>query len=302
MAKKVSTPVTKKIFFMCVSEDIDHPIRWSLKNDFKSLINLKAYKGIKDLKRALDAESCNYLIIDSLVFDPLLKHAEEIYAKYPHLKMLAVLHPEVTSVEVKAIKDSESIVDAIIRPFTPESLYECLYQSFGFKKPKEVNIFNLKKGMVVADDIFSQSGSEPLVECGVVLDDELIEKLKKFNIKKAKVHDDMTKLLNCWEYKKCGFHGQCPASIFIDADGYLGGTCAGRGCMFVKDTMLENELIKGKSFGEKLKLICTKCEFCKIVATDSKGAVSHNLFVEHIKNNKADKRNENPLLEKPKIN
>ncbi|MBF0519421.1 MAG: hypothetical protein HQK92_06840 [Nitrospirae bacterium] len=302
MAKKVLTPVTKKVFFMCVSEDVDHPIRWSLKNDFKSLITLKAYKGVKDLKRALEADPCNYLIVDSLVFDPILKHTEEIFAKYPFLKILVVLPPELTAVEVKSIKESASVTDVIIRPFTPESLYAVLYDSFGFKKPKEVNIFGLKKGMVVADNIFSQSGSEPLVECGVVLDDALIETLKKHNIKKVNVHDDMTKLLNCWEYQKCGFSGQCPASIFVDADGYLGGVCAGRGCMFVKDTILNNELIKGKNFVEKVTLMCSKCEFCKIVATDSKGAVSHSNFVEHIKNNKADKRNENPLIEKPKIN
>ncbi|MBF0319662.1 MAG: hypothetical protein HQL01_07665 [Nitrospirae bacterium] len=302
MAKKEVSTVTKRRFFICVAQDIDHPMRWCLKNDFKSLVTIKVFKTPNDLKKAMkDGETCDYLILDSVVCDPIEKFAGEFFIGFNAVKIMAIVPPEITAVALNALSATKEIKDIIKRPFTPEGLQQCIFETFGFKKPKEINVFELKKGMVLSENVTSPGG-EALIECGVVLNDMEIAKLVKYNIQRVTVHTDMTAVLNCWEFKKCGQLGRCPASVFVDADGFLGGVNAGRGCMFVKDTLLQHELIKDKSFGEKLTLICSKCEFCKIVASESKGAVSHTLFVEHIKANKGRKKQEGIVMKDPEIN
>lgn len=291
MAGKKKEPVAKRIFFVCVSQDIDHSLRWCLKNDFRSLITVAGYSSANTLKKAIEEKDCHALIVDSVVIDPLTDFIGKVKTMNPTLKILAILPSKPMHTEVKALTEL-NIGGIIARPFTPESLYEHLYQMFGFQKPKEINIFELKRGMVAADDIYGATGSEPLVECGAVLDEATIAKLVQSNIKRLKVHEDTKGFMNCWEYKQCGHFGRCPASIFVEADGYLNGFNAGRGCMYVKDTLIERESIAGKSFVEKLKTLCAKCEFCKMVAKESQGKTSHALFVEHIELMKDKKKNE----------
>ena len=77
--------------------------------------------------------------------------------------------------------------------------------------------------------------------------------------------------LNCWEFKKCGRepggenvpeYGLCPASIYTEADGFLGGKNAGRACTFVTGTFCD-ERFQG-SYAEKEKN-CTSCDFYRIL-------------------------------------
>jgi rhodanese-related sulfurtransferase len=73
--------------------------------------------------------------------------------------------------------------------------------------------------------------------------------------------------LNCWEFKKCGRepggenvpeYGVCPASVYREADGFLGGKNAGRACTFVTGTFCD-ERFQG-SYVEKEKN-CAGCDF-----------------------------------------
>lgn len=305
MAKKSNTSITKKIFFMYVSEDIDHPIRWSVKNDFKSLIQLKSYKTAGALYKALQEEECHFLILDSVLFESVGEFIAKVYAAVPTIMILVVTQAEAPGRELKELTSMEGVADAIMRPFTPDQLNKCLYEIFGFKKPVELNLFNVKKGMVLAADVFSATSKDPIVNAGVVLDDEDIDKMINCNIQRVSVHDETARFLNCWEVKKCGHEGRCPASVFLDADGFLGGINAGRGCMFVKDTLLEIEKHKDKPFGTKIRALCSKCEYCKLVATESRGKVSHADFIEYVKSNKGKKTKSAMAIftdEKPKVN
>lgn len=64
--------------------------------------------------------------------------------------------------------------------------------------------------------------------------------------------------VNCWEFKKCGQEGKCPASTFEAADGYLGGKNGGRGCVYITGTFC-NKRIQG-TYQDKEKN-CAECEF-----------------------------------------
>lgn len=73
--------------------------------------------------------------------------------------------------------------------------------------------------------------------------------------------------LNCWEFKKRGKepggenvseYGVCPASIYTEADGFLGGKNAGRACAFVTGTFCDDRF-QG-TYREKKKN-CLSCGF-----------------------------------------
>ncbi len=75
------------------------------------------------------------------------------------------------------------------------------------------------------------------------------------------------KILNCWEYKKCGREagglladelGICPCSVDEKSDGINRGENAGRICWAITGTMCEGK-IQG-SFAEKFKG-CGLCDF-----------------------------------------
>jgi len=63
---------------------------------------------------------------------------------------------------------------------------------------------------------------------------------------------------NCWEYKKCGKQGVCPAYIEVRLDGVHGGQNAGRSCWVVAETHCDGKVQAG--FASKFSE-CAKCEF-----------------------------------------
>jgi methyl-accepting chemotaxis protein len=90
--------------------------------------------------------------------------------------------------------------------------------------------------------------------------------------------------LNCWEFKKCGREpggpksdelGVCPASTFKDADGFLGGVNAGRGCVYVTGTFCGGN-IQG-TYQDKLKN-CGKCNFYAQLKNESGAELSVTSF------------------------
>jgi hypothetical protein len=305
MAKSNRTAVTKKIFFIYVSEDIDNAVKWSLKRDFTSLIVVKPYKTAGSLYKALQENECHLLILDSLLVESVEEYVKKVRDAVPTIKTLIITQANAPDAEVNELTSIESVVGVVMRPFTPDQLNGCLYETFGFKKSVEMNIFNIKKGMVVAADVFSATSKDPIVYAGEVLDEEAIKHLMNSNVQRITVHSETSSFLNCWEVRNCGNLGKCPATAFLDADGFLGGINAGRGCMFVRNTLVELDKIKDQPFSVKVKELCGKCEFCKLVAFESRGTVSHATFVDHIKRNKDKKKTSDLTIltdEKPKHN
>ncbi|MBA2848262.1 hypothetical protein G4V39_04475 [Thermosulfuriphilus ammonigenes] len=72
----------------------------------------------------------------------------------------------------------------------------------------------------------------------------------------------MTQRLNCWEFKRCGRQGTCPASTEKRADGINGGKNGGRACWAIAGTFCGGK-IQGV-YSQKLAS-CLKCDFYKLV-------------------------------------
>lgn len=79
------------------------------------------------------------------------------------------------------------------------------------------------------------------------------------------------RVLNCWEFKKCGREpggryshdlGVCPATTATRLDGLHGGTNGGRACWFVVGTLCNGE-VQG-TYARKYKS-CIYCDFYKKV-------------------------------------
>lgn len=85
--------------------------------------------------------------------------------------------------------------------------------------------------------------------------------------------------MNCWDVKKCGKAGKCPASTLKEANGFLGGKNAGRGCVYVTGTFCSGT-VQG-TFKEKEKN-CLACDFFKMMKQEEGTAMnvaSFNVFV-----------------------
>jgi hypothetical protein len=177
------------------------------------------------------------------------------------------------------LSQCDVVIDIIVRPFTIKRLYSYIENKFGMKKSVDVGVKFvttelIKGGLVAAENVYIPGKDEPLIECGVVLDDEHIRELIKHNITKIKVHEDAHKFINCWEFKKCNEFGECPSFVNVDADGFLEGVNAGRACMYINATV---EMCGGgrryKSWEEKIKVICHDCEFYKMILTCNDGRI-----------------------------
>jgi hypothetical protein len=94
----------------------------------------------------------------------------------------------------------------------------------------------------------------------------------------------MTAKMNCWEFKKCGKMGTCPASTLSSADGYLGGRNAGRSCVYVTGTLCSGT-IQG-TFKEKEKN-CLACDFFLVLKKEEGTAMNAITFMDHVRKREA---------------
>ncbi|MBF0465211.1 MAG: hypothetical protein HQK96_01940 [Nitrospirae bacterium] len=275
-----------------LSEDIDSVIQSSLRNDFKGITAVKGFRRPGTLSRALETESPSLLVVDGLLVESLPDFIREIDNRKPPYKILLILPSYSTQEDMQTLLDYANVVPHILlRPFTLQRLYTYLNDSFHFTKPKVVTVSQisadtLSKGMILAEDVYIPGGNEPLLDCGTVLDEASIRALIEKNIKNIKVHEDTAKFMNCWEVKKCGCVGECPASFFVDADGFLGGINAGRACVYLKYT-------KGpcvgiyKNIAEKIKILCSRCEFYKMLLKDNIDKIPIAELFKHVEKKKA---------------
>ena len=89
---------------------------------------------------------------------------------------------------------------------------------------------------------------------------------------------------NCWEFTKCGKEpgghnvsslGECPASTFEWANGFLGGKNGGRGCTYISGTFCEGQI---QGTFEKKEKNCSQCEFYKYLRSEHGSEFSVNRF------------------------
>jgi len=94
---------------------------------------------------------------------------------------------------------------------------------------------------------------------------------------------------NCWEVRECGREpggrraaqlGICPAALFGDADGYLGGRNGGRACAFVAGTFCEGDL-QG-TYRDKSK-DCWDCAFYQGLKSEHGSAFSLPAFALYLR-------------------
>ncbi|MBF0465241.1 MAG: hypothetical protein HQK94_09190 [Nitrospirae bacterium] len=282
---------SKRKVFLLLSEDIDSVIQSSLRNDFRGITEIKGYRSANNLSRALETHSPSLIIIDAVLVESLTDFIRKVNESKPSYKMLLILPSYYTEEDMGDLLNySHIILDLIKRPFTLNRLYTYLKDRFNFTKPKVLTVSfistdALSHGMILAEDVYIQGSTEPLLECGTVLDEESLKELIKNKIKHIKVNEDTSKFMNCWEVKKCDCLGECPASFFVEADGFLGGINAGRACIYLKYTTGPCVGIY-KSIAEKIKLMCSRCEFYKMLLQDNIDKTSLSDLVNHTKKQK----------------
>ncbi|MBF0565412.1 MAG: hypothetical protein HQK89_09225 [Nitrospirae bacterium] len=293
---------TKRIIYLMLGEDIDSTIRSSLRSDFRGITSLKGYRTVNSLNRALEERPPSLLIVDGVFIESITDFLSKVSESRQSYKILLILP---SRFDVKDIENMRTyldiILDIIIRPFTLKRLYTYLSDRFLFTKPQVVSVSQIStqsiaNGMVLAEDVYIPGGTEPLFDCGTVLDEESIKELIKNNVKNIKVHEDTSKFMNCWEVKKCGCVGECPASYFVDADGFLGGINAGRACIYLKHTTGPCIGIY-KNVADKVKLLCYKCEFYKMLLKDNIEKTTISDLSKHVEKQKNKKAKEKPETE-----
>ncbi|MBF0382299.1 MAG: hypothetical protein HQL69_14845 [Magnetococcales bacterium] len=114
-------------------------------------------------------------------------------------------------------------------------------------------------------------------------------------------------LLNCWNWNNCGRYpggpkademGVCPATIATQADGFLNGRAAGRGCAYVTGTFCGGT-VQGSAKDKTHN--CKKCDFYKALKKEFKTALSAVQFNNYVKDKKATPLNPNlPWVAKSK--
>ena len=283
---------TKRSIWLMLSADIDNVIQGGLRNEFRGITEVKAYKTFPALNRALSVQLPSLIIIDGILVEKLVDAVKEINESKPSYKLLLILPSSTTKEEMRTFLGySNLIMDIVVRPFTLKRLYTYLSDRFHFTKPqlvsvKQISTEAISEGMILAEDVFLPGSSEPLFDCGTVLDEDSIKALIANNIKNIKAHKDTAKFMNCWEVKKCDCIGKCPASYFVDADGFLGGVNAGRACIFLKNT-------QGPCAGsykdpaEKIKNLCNDCRFYKMLLKDDIGKTTISDLVKYVENKKS---------------
>ena len=100
-------------------------------------------------------------------------------------------------------------------------------------------------------------------------------------------------LLNCWNWKNCGRYpggpkvadmGVCPATTSTQANGFLNGRAAGRGCAYVTGTFCGGT-VQG-SAAEKSHN-CKQCDYYKALKKEFGIALSVMQFKSFMKENNA---------------
>ncbi|MBF0515616.1 MAG: hypothetical protein HQK97_00670 [Nitrospirae bacterium] len=275
--------VSKKELFIFLREDIAAPVSWSLLEYYRGVTVASGYYSLRSLELVLFTRRCDLLIIDECHFEDLDAFCEFMYhIQYSNVsfKVLAVMSSKTDIEQVRQLlSQCDIVVDIIIRPFTIKRLYSYIETTFGMKKSidlgvKSITADYLKSGLVAAENVYIPGKDEHLVECGVVIDDTHIRELIKHNITKIKVHKDVYKFINCWEFTKCKDFEECPSFINVDADGFLDGVNAGRACMYINATLdICGGGRKYKSWEEKIKVLCQDCEFYKMILTCNDGKI-----------------------------
>ncbi|WP_420265555.1 two-CW domain-containing protein [Candidatus Magnetominusculus dajiuhuensis] len=275
--------VSKKEIFVFLREDIAAPVSWSLLEYYRGITVASGYYNLRSLELVLFTRRCDLLIIDECHFDDMDAFCEFMYhIQYSNVsfKVLAIMSSTTDIEQVRQLlSQCDIVIDIIIRPFTIRRLYSYIEDAFGVKKSFDVGVKaitseQLKRGLVAAENVYVPGKDEHLIECGVVLDDEHVRELIKFNISKIKVHKDVYKFINCWEFTKCKDFEDCPSFINVDADGFLDGVNAGRACMYINATLdMCGGGRKYKSWEEKIKVTCQNCEFYKMILTCNDGKI-----------------------------
>ncbi len=94
-------------------------------------------------------------------------------------------------------------------------------------------------------------------------------------------------LLNCWNWKNCGRHpggekvselGVCPAAIDNKGDGFLGGRCAGRACIYIAGTLCGGD-IQGTYISKQAN--CTQCDYYKALKREYGASMSSMQYNEY---------------------
>ncbi|MBF0459087.1 MAG: hypothetical protein HQK99_14450 [Nitrospirae bacterium] len=275
--------VSKKEIFVFLREDIAAPVSWSLLEYYRGVTVASGYYSLRSLELVLFTRRCDLLIIDECHFEDIDAFCEFMYhVQYSNVsfKVLAVMSSTTDIEQVnQLLAQCDIVIDIIIRPFTIRRLYSYIESAFGMKRSVDIGVKGItpdqiKNGLVAAENVYIPGKDEHLIECGVVLDDEHVRDLIKYNIAKIKVHKDVYKFINCWEFMKCKDFGECPSFVNVDADGFLDGVNAGRVCMYINATLdMCGGGRKYKSWEEKIKVTCQNCEFYKMILTCNDGKI-----------------------------
>ncbi|MEO5356487.1 MAG: hypothetical protein H7844_04220 [Nitrospirae bacterium YQR-1] len=294
--------VNKKEFVVYIREDIFSSILWSLMEYYKGVVVANGCNSLKRLEIFLFTMRCDLLIVDECHFTDLEAFCEFIYKiQYSNVtfKILAIMnsHTDIGQVQ-KLLKKCDVIVDILVRPFTLKRMYGYVERVFGLKRAivagvKHITSVQLKSGVILAENVYVPGKDEPLIECGVVLNDAHILELIKHNISKVKVHEDSHKVINCWEFKKCNNFEECPSFLNVDANGFLDGVNAGRACMYINAT---TDMCGGgrryKTWDEKINTICRDCDFYTMIVTSNDGKIPPSReLMEHIEKNITKRKN-----------
>ncbi len=94
---------------------------------------------------------------------------------------------------------------------------------------------------------------------------------------------------NCWEFKRCGREpggskvselGVCVAAADHHANGFLGGTNAGRACAYVAGTLCGGE-VQGE-YAQKIRA-CFDCDFYRALQKEHGGDFNAMSFIRFTK-------------------
>lgn len=101
----------------------------------------------------------------------------------------------------------------------------------------------------------------------------------------SKTHSGSKNSVNCWEYFDDNHNGEkcnnCIVKTSSTANGFLQGTNGGRACMFIANTKCDNE--DGMSIPEKIRNVCSNCEFYHKLKSEYDGQMNYFDFRMHLK-------------------
>lgn len=283
--------VVKKVFYLFVGEDIEDGLMWIFNTFFKGLVKAVIFRNYNKLMSNITNDECSLLIIDIQLFEDINGFINQVTRERYTFKLLIFFLDSRQKEDFSYLKKVDCIEDIMARPFTQKDMHGFLFKSFGFGMPKiiKVGLENVKKGLVIADDVHELDGDDVLIEAGTVLDVSHISLLLENRVKHIKVHEGGENFLNCWEFHGCQYYGVCPASTYTDSDGFLGGKNAGRACMYIKNTFSctsDRFAFEFKTYNEKLDKHCKHCDFYKTFNYSDEQKESMQSLKKYIKDKK----------------